>query len=145
MKEFSEIQQDALIEICNVGMAKAAVQLSSLLNTRVKLTIPEVKLSPARDIVTAVNIHPSDRITYVSQKIDGSLHGSVVVMYEGNELSETLSKLVLGGINSIQDNEARACEIEAVVEISNVIISSCIANIADFLSLKLEITVPQYV
>lgn len=144
MKEFSELQKDALVEICNVGMAKAAVQLSSLLETTVELTIPEVKLSPAKDLISEVDIHHTDRITYVSQKIGGSLSGTIVVMYEGKELSDSLSGLVLGGINNIKDSEARACEIEAVVEISNVIISSCISNIANFLSLKLNISVPQY-
>jgi chemotaxis protein CheC len=144
VKKLTIIQKDALIEICNVGMAKAATQLSVLLDTKIELTIPVIELSPAKDLISQINSDPQDRITYVSQKISDSLKGSAVVAYNSNDLSESLSKIVLGGIDSVRDQEARACEIEAVTEISNVIISSCISSIADFLTMKIGMSIPEY-
>lgn len=143
MIELTAAQRDALIEICNVGMSKSAKQLSSLLNTRIAITIPEINFFDASQIYTDNLFSPDKTLSYVYQVISGSLSGRAVLIFQRNHTT-LLTQSVIGESPKLSEKEVRACEQEAMLEIGNIIISSCMSAIVNMLHCKVSLTIPKY-
>jgi chemotaxis protein CheC len=141
--ELTPLQRDALIEICNIGMSKSAKQLSSLLNTRIAITIPEINLFDINKIYSD-NLFPPDKtLSYVYQIISGDLSGRAILIFQRNHTT-LLTQSVIGESPKLSEKEVRACEQEAMLEIGNIIISSCMSAIVNMLLCKVQLSIPKY-
>lgn len=137
-------QQDALIEICNVGMSKAAKQLSTLLSSHIDITIPNISLSDVDDVKKTFNPNGNQIFVYVYQHLTSGAIGDSALLVFNRQNTELLTQSVIGEAPKMTENEVRACEQEAMLEIGNIIISCCVSSIADMLSRKIELTTPNY-
>ncbi|STX49961.1 CheY-P phosphatase CheC [Legionella busanensis] len=134
-------QEDALKEIGNIGVSKAAKQLASLLQSPIKISIPEISFVKLQEIN---NVGPKDEaFSFVYQLLSEDLQGYVALAFK-REQTNLLTMSVLGKIPQLTQEEARACEQEALLEIGNIIISSCITAIVDLTSKKVGLTLPYY-
>ena len=72
--ELTAVQQDALVEVINIGFGRAAASLSKLTGQRVQLEVPSITMCPVDEL--------SDRLRPVIQGDVASIHqifsGSVV-------------------------------------------------------------------
>jgi chemotaxis protein CheC len=143
MMVINPAQEDALIEICNVGMSKAAKQLSILLNGHIEISIPKINLM---DINTGYtdDLFPADKtLAYVFQIISEELEGRAIIVFQ-SEQSTLLTQAVIGKAPKLTEKEVRACEREAMLEIGNIIISACMSAIVNMLKCQIKLSVPQY-
>ena len=143
----TELQTDALKEIMNIGVSKSATQLSTLLSDEIRMDVPEIKILTPDEacsvlfVSEALSAKSEESIVY--QELTGMLAGRAYLIFRGED-SRFLSQAVLGNAFSHEGAKLQFYEQEAVMEIGNIIISSCIAAIANILKDKILLSTPVY-
>ena len=140
---FTPMQVDALIEIGNVGMSKAAKQLSILLSSPINITIPELSFMTIDEIAEQRIFDGGQIYSFVSQTLSADLEGCAALLFR-REHANLLITSVMGAMPEFTPEEARACEQEAMLEIGNIIITSCLSVIANMLSQTICLSLPVY-
>ncbi|MCE3046423.1 chemotaxis protein CheC [Legionella sp. 16cNR16C] len=136
-------QEDALIEIGNIGMSKAAKQLSLLLNSTIKISIPKITFININELTEDNDFNDEQVLSYVYQNISQDLEGSAALVFQ-REQANVLTVTVIGEAPQLTQEEVRACEQEAMLEIGNIIISSCLSVIMNMLSQTVKLSLPVY-
>jgi chemotaxis protein CheC len=143
MSEFieplTELERDALAEVSNIAMARAASSLRQMVGHQVLLSVPQVDIvSKAR----AGEIIGGDRkpgLVAVRQDFEGPFAGRALLIFpEANSFE--LVRIVVGGELPLQD--VGSLEDEALAETGNIILNSWIAAIANLLKQSLKISLP---
>jgi len=136
MKELTALEKDALVEICNVGMSKAGKQLSALLNAKVDISIPDMELNASDTYKKAVS--SGEVLSFVLQNSSDDLVGRCLLIFRKSE-TENLTKRLVFDTPQFEDYQA-----DALLEIGNIIISSCMSSIVNMLDIKSILTTPEY-
>ena len=143
MMELDEREKDALGEIFNVGMSRAAKQLSILLNQEIELTIPEVLLDGAAKVKNEI-LGDKNLYTYVYQDSYADLEGRMMLIFKSSQ-TDYLTDIIIGetsGSSNIQNTKSYSKE--AMLEVGNIVISSCVSAISNMLALKVQLSIPSY-
>lgn len=144
MKDLTAQQQDFLIEISNVGMSRAARQLSSLLAEDIDMTVPTVTVTTLDHLCQQAIISSSGRVACVYQSLSGCLSGKAMLLFAGGD-SRTLINSILSSLPQAGSVPQEDFEHEAMVEIGNIIVSSSISTLADLVKKEVELSVPTYI
>ncbi len=143
MRPLTAMERDALGEVCNIGVSQAAKQLSLLLNDEVVITVPEVQMADVRNLHEVLCVDKDEKISCVKQMLAGDLSGSALLMFH-NEESKALVSSLVESVKSLSGVEAQEFETEAVTEIGNIIISSCLCAMSNFLKQDMGFTAPTF-
>lgn len=143
MNELTSEQQDALIELGNIGMSKAAKQLSILLNSPIKITIPQISLKHIEQVEAEAFFNNEGIYTFIAQSLSKDLEGFASLMFR-REHGNILITNMVDAMPEFTAEEVRACEQEAMLEIGNIIITSCLSVIANMTSKSILLTEPVY-
>ncbi|HTX03245.1 MAG TPA: chemotaxis protein CheC [Candidatus Acidoferrales bacterium] len=116
----TELQIDALKEIANIGAGHAATALSQLLNSTVKLEVPNAELMRYSDLDTKV---ADERIKAISHVyVRGDIPGHLVVLFDHQDALEFVG-LFLQRVN--RDLQIFDALVETTLkEIANIVASS---------------------
>jgi chemotaxis protein CheC len=141
--KFTKAQEDVFLEVCNVGMSKAAKQLSILLNGPVMLENPSIESLSSTDLKTHNLEKEGEILSAVHQGLEHDLDGHALLLFK-RDYTQLLLEQIMGEFPELSDVEMRSCEQEAMLEIGNIVISSCITAMVDMLSKKVGLTLPTY-
>ena len=89
LMELTRVQQDALIELLNIGFGRAAASLSQLTGHRVVLEVPEVSVHPISELSSALRV--------------------VVIQIRSRRVHQIFSGPVAGDALLILDHQAAGC------------------------------------
>lgn len=139
MLQLSELQRDALGEIFNIGVGRAASSLSQIVNDEVLLTAPEV-IVVRRDQAAAMLIDAElSQFSMISQNFSGPFDAQALLVFpESNALE--IVRLMVGPHMSIE--ELAEFEQEAMCEVGNIILNACMSALADLFRISFESTLP---
>ncbi len=140
--QLSEAQRDALTELGNIGISRAARQLSVLLNEPIRIAVPRVELCTAEEASRHFDAQNGD-LACVYQRMSGELDGRIALLLPSRD-SHLLFQNLLGDGIALQGLDLRAFEHEAMTEIGNILISSCVSAMADMLDIRITVSVPRY-
>lgn len=142
MFELSEMQHDALIEVFNVGVGRAAASMSSMVNEEIGLSVPSINFLNIQEAAAILQkVQDSEKICGVSQHFEGAFNTDVVLMFPENKSLE-LVRLMVG--ESIPLDQLTEMEQEAMSEIGNIILNSCMGTMADILGSEMHGSLPLY-
>jgi len=135
-----ELEIDALTELVNIGVSRAAASLRDMVGEQVFLSVPSVAVtSPAR-AAELIGERETSVLIAVRQGFQGAFSGSALLIFpEKNSLE--LVRAVAGDHLSLED--ILELEQEALAEIGNVILNGCMATIANLLQRRLTISLPE--
>jgi chemotaxis protein CheC len=136
--ELSELEKDAVTEIMNIGVGRAAASMSLMVREEIHLSVPSAELlygAAARERLA----RSSDRMVAVREEFKGLLCGSAALLFP-QEKSLDLVRMVLD--ENLTAEEVTELEQEALVEIGNIILNGCLSSIADALVGEIETTIP---
>lgn len=141
MVELTDLERDALTELVNMGVGRAATHLSRMVNDQVLLSVPTVDIvsrQEASDFLTARERHG---LVAVEQQFQGSFDGRAMLIFpEANSLE--LARAVLGGELTLA--EIVDLEQDALAEIGNIILNGCLASLSNLIGGELLGAVPGY-
>lgn len=137
-------EHDATVELANIGISRAARQLSALLDDEIRIQVPSATLYDSPAAVLAELSHSAGgEIACVYQRLSGELAGRVALLLPSRD-SRVLFHSLIGQGAPLQGVDLRAFEHEAMTEIGNIIISSSVSAMADMLRQRISVSVPRY-
>jgi chemotaxis protein CheC len=137
-----ELERDALTELVNIGVSRAASNLRKMVGGEVLLSVPSVEIIDHRRAATLIQEREGDGLVAVRQDFSGAFHGRALLIFpQANGLE--LVRAVLG--DALPEAEAVGMEDEALSETGNVILNSCLATMANMLERPLAMSLPQVV
>ncbi|MGQ9367241.1 chemotaxis protein CheC [Azospirillum sp. ST 5-10] len=139
----SDLEADALTELVNVSVSKAAVTLSRMMRGGVSLTVPRVRIVPREEATAALRTDEADdRLVAVGEAFDGPFAGSAVLVFPVSNSLE-LVRAVLPHLSDL--DEIIEMEQEALSEIGNIIINSCLSTLANMLQERITTSLPRVI
>jgi chemotaxis protein CheC len=136
----SDLEVDALTELVNLGVSRAATNLALMVHEEVVLTVPQIALLSRPDAVRALGERASENLVAVHQTFEGEIVGRALLIFP-EEQSLELVRSVVGSELSLE--ELIELEQEALAETGNVILNGCLATLANCLESKLRISLPE--
>ncbi len=128
---------DALLELVNIGVGRAAEAVSGLCRREVQLTVPTLEVCDLRDSRRLEELQ--GMILRVSQELSGAMNGhAMLVLNESG--AQRLAVLLLGkegNGEAFDENEQ-----SALIEIGNIVIGGVIGTLADQIGGEVDYTVP---
>jgi chemotaxis protein CheC len=137
--DLNELQRDALGEIFNIGVGRAASSLSQIVNDTVLLSAPEVMLVNREEAAKVLLGAEFRQFSTVSQHFSGAFDAEAMLVFpESNALE--IVRLMVGPHMSIE--ELSEFEQEAMCEVGNIILNACMSALADLFHVALNGTLP---
>jgi chemotaxis protein CheC len=141
MIELSELQHDALVEIFNIGVGHAASAMSEIVNEPVTMSVPSISFVNRASAASLLGNKDSARVCGVSQHYEGAFSTEAILMFPEDK-SLDIVRLMVG--ESVPLKELTEMEQEAMSEIGNIILNSCVGTLANVLSQELSGSLPEY-
>lgn len=136
----SELEIDALTELVNLGVSRAASNLALMVREEVALTVPKLALMSRDDAIRALNERAARNLVAVHQTFEGAIFGRALLIFP-EERSLELVRSLVG--SELSNEEIIELEQEALAETGNVILNSCLATIANSLQSSLKMSLPE--
>lgn len=138
MINFSKKHLDVLKEIGNIGAGNAATALSTLLNKKINMRIPSIKIVEFNELLDYVG-GPEEEIVSVFLRIQGSLPGSMFVVLQPNQAQSLANQLIPDMEADIRDHELA---LSAIAEIGNILSGSYLSALSEFTDIHMFPSVP---
>ncbi|WP_353572248.1 hypothetical protein [Candidatus Albibeggiatoa sp. nov. BB20] len=140
--QLTPLQYDAITELLNIGMGQAAASLSEMVGEEVKLSIPSVELLPRYIAAEQIEIHSSNRIAAIKQHFNGPFWGDALLLFAEDKSIELVKTIIK---EDLPLELLKELERDALLEIGNIILNSCLASLANILTHELHSDLPTFV
>jgi chemotaxis protein CheC len=138
----TELERDALGEIANIAMARAAVSIRQMVGHQVLLSVPAVEILPTEAAAQIVGTPDNRILVAVRQDFDGAFSGRALLVFPETSSLE-LMRAVAG--RSLSLKEIVESQDELLAEIGNVVLNSWVGTIANLLKRTLPTSLPTVV
>lgn len=137
--EISQLQLDALREIGNIGSGHAATALSTLLQRRIDMSVPEVWAISFEEVASVIgHLDSPQAVIYV--KVEGDAPGKAVFFFPV-ESAEIVVQTLFGSQDSFNIYEDEMAQ-SALKEVGNIMVSSFLIALTQFSGIPLQPSVP---
>lgn len=140
--KLTPLEVDALTEIFNIGIGRAANSLNKMVSQPVELTIPQIKIQPNKKTKKNLEFDSELEISAVTQQFTGDFKGQAILMFSKDN-GLLLVSLLLG--NKIPIEDLSELEQDSLVEIGNIILNACFGTVINFLQSTITIEMPEFV
>lgn len=141
MLQLSDIQHDALVEIFNLGVGRAAAAMSRIVNEEVTMSVPEILLRTRAEVSRTLGSDEGRRVCAVTQEFRGAFNTEAFLMFP-EEKSLEIVRLMVGQSMSLE--ALSEMEQEAMSEIGNIILNACMGTLADVAGAEMHGSLPTY-
>lgn len=138
--ELTVSQNDALIELLNIGFGRAAASLSQLTGHRVILEVPQVSVHPIVELEDALRSVVQNDVASVHQIFSGPVAGDALLLLDYN---------AAGMLKELLTNEPPlplpldASAREVITEIGNILLNACLGTFGNLLKVQVSFSIPQ--
>lgn len=136
----NELQIDALTELVNLGVSRAATSLREMVRTQVHLSVPSVQLVNRNRAIAILAEREISNLVAVHQVFEGDITGRALLIFPETKSLE-LVRAIIGGDLPLED--IIELEQEALAETGNILLNSCLATIANMLQRSLKMSLPE--
>ncbi|MCQ1538724.1 chemotaxis protein CheC [Methanocalculus taiwanensis] len=143
--EIDPLDLDAICELVNIGVGKAAGILSEMTGSVIELTIPNVSIYSQDEFSQILSQIGKDRYSAISLDFQGVFSGMTYSIFPA-ESAHVLIDAVTG--DEISDNEYErpfsSIDAETLKEIGNILINGVMGSITNVLQSQLTYSLPSY-
>ncbi|MBF0612828.1 MAG: chemotaxis protein CheX [Magnetococcales bacterium] len=142
MVSFSLFEQDAIKEIFNMGIGRAADSLSRMIQEEVLLSVPHIEMVDRQQAIHIIQGRSASHVAAIRQNFRGTFNGVSMLIYpESNSLE--LVRTLLGEDMPLES--LTELEQESLLEVGNVILNACLGTFANMFATELDFDLPEYV
>ena len=138
-EEMGELEFDILKEIGSIGGGNAATALSSMLNAKVNMSMPAVKVLGFN---AALNLLGDPEELVAAIEMSGELEGVMLFILTKEFADEIVQRML--GKGSVDMLELDEIDTSVLTEIGNIVISSYITAMSSLANVEVELSVPQF-
>lgn len=139
--EVSKDQQDALTELINIGIGRAAHVINQMISERVTLSVPEIKIAQLSTLWAELGL-ANERVSTVTMDFSGSFSGQSAIVLSSKSATNLVSALVGG--DAMETEELDMLKVSTLSEVGNIIANNIVGSIANALQKRLEYNIPYY-
>lgn len=139
LESMSQEYYDVLKELGNIGAGNAMTALSQMLNCKVDMKVPQVKLLEFQEMATLVG-GEEQLMVGVFLGVEGDITGSIMFLVELSAAKHLVGKLM--GMPISEDEMLGEMEISAMQEVSNIITGAYLNSLSMMTNLKIYPSVP---
>jgi chemotaxis protein CheC len=138
--QLTALQQDALVELLNIGFGRAGASLSQLTGHRVILDVPEVTVHEIADLSAALRSVITDEVASVHQVFSGPVAGDALLVLDHQGAAQ-LKELLTDepALPLAIDASAR----EVLTEVGNILLNACLGTFGNILKVQVSFSVPR--
>lgn len=137
--DLDELEVDALTELVNLGVSRAALSLATLAGEEVVLTVPALATVSPEQAAEMIGGARIGELVAVEQAFDGDFAGRALLIFpEASSLE--LVRAVSGGDAGPQELAELAPE--AICETGNILLQACLGTMANMLRRTVGVSVP---
>ena len=139
LEQMSETYVDVLKEIGNIGAGNAMTALSQMLQCKVDMKVPQVKLLAFQDIGAMVGSE-EQLMAGVFLGVEGDISGSIMFLIELDAAKNLIKKIMMGYSSGAEVFDEM--EMSALQEVSNIITGAYLNSLSMLTNLKIYPTPP---
>lgn len=139
MVNFNDQYYDVLKEIGNIGAGNATTALSQMLNTRVDMAVPKVRLMEFKEVGDAMG-GEDQLVAGIYLAVEGDITGSIMFIQRKESARNMVSKLM--GME-LEGEEFSELELSALKEIGNIITGAYLNSLSTLTNLCIYPSVPE--
>jgi chemotaxis protein CheC len=137
--ELNSIQIDVLKEIGNIGAGNAATALAKLLNKKIDMTVPKIRIMEFNEVNTILG-EEEMLVVGILLTMNGDISGDIMFIIE-KEAAELLVCLLMD--KDRENFEFGEMEISALKEIGNILTGSYLSALTALSGLNIQPSIPQ--
>lgn len=137
--DLNNLQIDVLREIGNIGAGNAATALAKMLNKKVDMDVPRVKIMEFKDVSETLGSAESI-VAGILLKVAGDLTGNIMFILQLKDAAMLVDMLM--GRQSDEFHEFSELEVSALKEIGNILAGSYLSALSTLTNLKILPSVP---
>ncbi len=138
LDEIDSMQFDVLKEIGNIGAGNATTALSTMINGKVDMNVPNVALLEFKDLPDMVG-GAENIVVGILITLEGEISGMMMFMME-QKSAYHLVNLLMG--KTTEDEEFTEMEYSALKEIGNIIAGAYLSSLSTLINIRIDASVP---
>lgn len=137
LNDISSMQYDVLKELGNIGAGNATTALSKLVNTKIDIGVPNVRLCDFSEISTILG--PEEEVVAgILLMLKGDVSGMMMFILETEVARKLIEMLGLPA----EDTNFDELELSAIQEVGNIIAGAYLASLSNMTGLTIDVSVP---
>lgn len=140
LDDLNNLQIDVLREIGNIGAGNAATALAKLLNKRIDMDVPKVKILEFKEVNEILG-GAETLVVGILLRVTGDLNANIMFLME-EQAAHIFVNILMGNPVS-QQSEFTEIELSALKEIGNILTGSYISALSSFTNLRMYPSVPE--
>ncbi len=146
MEQLTNQYFDVLKELGNIGAGNATTALAQMINCKVDMSVPQVKLLDFQELGEIVG--GEDQIMVgIYLQVEGDIEGSIMFILSKSAAAHLVNKLMCGmlGIEeeSVEDYQFGEMECSAIKEVGNIITGAYLNALSGLTNMKIYPSIPQ--
>ncbi len=138
----TDLERDALTELVNIGVSRAASSLRKMVGEEVLLSVPSIEVMNPHDAARLIGEREIDDLVAIQQQFEGAFSGRALLIFP-EATSLDLVRAIVG--DDVPPDQVAEMEQEALAETGNVILNGCLATMANMLKRSLNISLPEVI
>ncbi|WMW24482.1 chemotaxis protein CheC [Methanolobus sediminis] len=137
ISSLSELQISALREIVNIGVGNAVTSLSKMIETEVKIEVPDFKVELIENVPEVLG-GADNVVSGVIMQVTGDVDGYIMMM-----LPEEAAQTICGIITHEEKADILTPFNQSLLEeVGHILAGSYVSSLSDFLGLNIKISTP---
>jgi chemotaxis protein CheC len=141
IEKLTTLHLDILKEIGNIGAGNAATALSKLLNKKIDMTVPDVKIVSFEQMMDMAG-GPENVVAGVYLRIEGEAPGSMFFVLPLYQATNFIRQMIGDMKFSFEEPPFDELPISALQELGNILSGSYLSALSDFTNLSMYPSVP---
>ncbi len=141
LKSISDIHLDILKEVGNIGAGHAATALSTLLNKKIDMKVPRVRVVSFDEVMDLAG-GAGNVVASVFLRIEGDAPGSMFFILPLPQAEKYIGQLIKKQSFSFSEEQDNELALSALQELGNILSGSYLSSLSDFTKLSLYPSVP---
>lgn len=137
----SDDLMDALREIINIGIGRAAGTLNELLANHISLEVPKIVIVRPNELEDHIYRQSQDSLSMVMLRFSGRFNGLSTLLFSPDNASK-LVDLLVGDVTPL--DELDAIKIATLTEVGNILLNAVMGSIGNILRSRLDYAIPTY-
>ena len=135
----NDMYMDVLKEIGNIGAGNATTAIASMINTKIDMHVPQVRLMEASELGGAICAE-DETIVGIFLEVSEDISGSMMFLMKIDSAHYLVSKLM--GMECHPDEPFSEMELSAMKEVGNIITGSYLSALSNMTNLRIAPSVP---
>ena len=143
LEKLDDVQFDVLKEIGNIGAGNATTALSTMLNVKMDMSVPNVALIQFKDISTIIGSE-DQTVVGILLGLEGDIDGMMMFIFDTKSAHHLVNSLMFQNDAEVdEDADFTEMEMSALNEIGNIASGSYLTAISTLTNMNIIATVPQ--